>query len=167
MIPLGWSGVQGLMWRKIPKQTIGGMQPPKRQGADDQRHAASHWLKHLALWPLPSSPAECLSPCLTSLAMQCEAFAEPIKPPHREKVKEKVACSFVELPKALLKQSDDKNPGHFWCQYCKILLRDEGQVTDHIQGRKHAKCKRRTINNYPDEGIEFAPVSPPMDHLFQ
>ena len=99
--------------------------------------------------------------------MQCEAFDEPIKPPHREKVKAKVACSFVELPKTLLKQFDDKNPGHFWCQYCQFLLRDEGQVADHIRGRKHAKRKRRTINNYPNEGIEPVPVGGEMGILLQ
>ena len=99
--------------------------------------------------------------------MQCEAFAAPIKPLHKVKVTEKVACNFVEQPKAVLKHFEDKVPGFFWCKYCQLLLRDEEQVDDHIQGRKHAKSKRHTRRNYPREGIEFAPDGPTFHHLFQ
>ena len=100
-------------------------------------------------------------------AMQYDTFPEPIKPLHKEKATVKVACIFAEQPMAVLKKFEGRVPGVFWCKYCQMLLRDEGQVADHIQGRKHARSKRRTRSIHPMEGIEFEPDLPTLHHLYQ
>ena len=144
--------------RKKLNPIFGGSAIPERRGMVEQGPAAKHWLKHPSLCSLPNSPA--MSPCppLTSPAMLCENIGKPLKPPSCKKVKVKVACSFKEPPVPMLKQFDDQNIEHFWCKYCQILLRDEEQVADHIQGRKHAKHKRLTPFEYPDNGIDPAPA---------
>ena len=79
----------------------------------------------------------------------------------------KVACISAEQPLAVLKKFEGRGPGCFWCKYCQFLLRDEGQVEDHIQGRKHRRSKRRSRSIHPSEGIEFAPDLPTLSHLYQ
>ena len=90
--------------------------------------------------------------------MRNDAFPEPIKPLYNEPGSVKTDCTAAERPLAVLKRFEGRGPGCFWCKYCQFLLRDEGQVSDHILGLKHRRHKRHSGTEYPHEGIEFAPA---------
>ena len=88
------------------------------------------------------------------------AFPEPIKPLHSDAESVQTDCTAAERPLAILKRLEGRGPGCFWCKYCQILLRNEEQVSHHLQGRLHRRSKRRSASTHPCEGIEFAPDPP-------